>query len=96
MFSYGYPAALVAPNGVRRRIPSNSGLAASSDRPHDLLVGFFIAATDVVGLPGCPSREHHSDRFTMVANVQPVPHVLAISLKRKGLSREGVHDHERN
>ena len=63
---------------------------------HDLEVGFFAAAADVVGLSGLAGLQHAADGAAVVAHIQPVAHLLAVAVHRQGFAGQGVDDHQRD
>src|SRR5665213_1992548 len=67
----------------------------SADRVHHVEVRHFGVATDVVCLAGQPAREHRAYRRAMVADVEPVANVLAVTVDGEWLSGERIDDHQR-
>ena len=49
---------------------------------NDVEVGFFVPATNVVGLTQFTGFEHATDGATVVLNVEPVTDLLAITIDR--------------
>ncbi len=67
-----------------------------ADGVHDLEVGLFVPAADVVGFTQAAGFEHAADGAAVVFHVQPVAHLLAVAIHRQGLAGQGVDDHERD
>src|SRR5665213_2468195 len=67
-----------------------------AERAHHVEVRHFGVATDVVCLALPTAREHRAYRRAMVADVEPVANVLAVTVDGEWLSGERVDDHQRN
>ncbi|MOA20558.1 hypothetical protein D3C78_1410100 [compost metagenome] len=49
---------------------------------HDVEVGFFVPAADIVGFAQRASFQHAADRAAMIFHVQPVANLLAVAVDR--------------
>ena len=66
-----------------------------TDRGRNLDVALLSLSADVVGFPGCPFRQHPSDRGAMIIDKQPVTYVLPIPIYRNRLAAYGMQNHQR-
>ena len=67
-----------------------------ADQLHDVEVGPFVVAADVVGLAGAPARQHQPQRFRVVADVEPVAHVHAVAIDGDRFARQHALNHHRD
>src|SRR5262249_46576403 len=75
--------ATVVPGPVAHVVDQRLGFSQlTQDRAHDLEVGAFGTATDVVGLTLAPRLADPRDRITVVLDVDPVAYVHPVAVDR--------------
>ena len=68
----------------------------SAQRMDHIDVGFFIPATDVVGLTRTTGFKHATQGAAMIADVQPVAHLKTIAVHRQRFACECIGNDQRN
>ena len=63
---------------------------------YDLKVLFFAFTADIVGFSRDPFQQDQPDRFTVVVDIEPVPHIFPVAVDRKVFAFDGIEDHERD
>ena len=63
---------------------------------HDMQIGLFVPAADVVVFARNACFEHAPEGAAVVAHMQPVAHMQAITVYRQWLAGQGVDDHQRD
>ncbi len=63
---------------------------------HDIQVGFFVPATDVVGFTQFPSFKHTADGTAVIFNVEPVTDLLTITIDRQWFAVQCIEDAKRD
>ena len=63
-------------------------------RVNDLHVGLLGRSSNAISLTQATFLQNREDSRTMVFDVQPIPHVRAISIDRQTLSLTGVQNHK--
>ena len=79
-----------------RTFPRREFIQQSAQRVNHIDVGFFIPATDVVGLAGTTGFEHTPQGAAMIANVQPVTNLTAIAINRQRFACERIGNDQRD
>src|SRR5690606_21454289 len=74
--------------GIRARCPGPHLVEQAADGPHHVDVLQFVLAADVVGLADPPGLQDAADARAVVADVEPVAHVLAVAVHGQRLAVE--------
>ena len=83
--------------GVAAAIGTRAQLVQqTADGVHDVDIGLFVPAADVVGFTQLAGLQYAADGAAVVLDVEPVTHLHAIAVNRQRLAGQGVDDHERN
>src|ERR1700751_1459867 len=67
-----------------------------ADRRNDFYILFFVPPTDVISLAGFARSKHHTERLTMVNHVEPITHILTVSVYGQWFALSCVEDHQRD
>src|SRR5579872_6795366 len=78
----------VRDNGIR----GTQFIKSRADGVHDLKIWLLISSTDVIGLADFPASENGPDSIAVICNIQPVAHILAVTINWDRLAGHGIQD----
>ena len=67
-----------------------------TDELHDIDITHLIVPADIIHLAHTAMLQNEIDGLAVILHIQPVTHILSISIDRKRLIRECIRDHERD
>ena len=67
-----------------------------ADDMHNVEIGFFVPAADVVHLAQKTLFQHAADRTATILHIQPVADLLAVTVHRQRFASQGIDDQQRN
>ena len=63
---------------------------------HDVQIGLFVPAANVVSLAQAAPGQHRPDGAAMVFDIEPIADLLPVAVHRQRFAGLGVDDHQRN